>query len=930
MLSLNWRYLIKAGQRHLRRGDMVVDASAALFIALLAIPQALALAALAGLPPEYGIYSASFPVIVAALWGRIPYLVAGPDTAVALLIGVTLAQFASSGEAAYLQLSLLLTLMIGAIQLTVTLGRFGRLLDLISSTVVSGLTAAVALSILLASLPVGLGMQAGAYDLFSLVDRFFAMGKGADASSALIFAVTVCSGLVIRYFSKRLAILGAFAIGCLFALALRSWGAEAWNARIGFLDSFSLGLLPLSNPLASLPAADQLAPLFTGAVSIALLGLVQTTVLARSLQNHGGGEPVSTDREILAQGVSNLVAPFLSGFAGSGSFNRSAVLHGLAPRSRLAPALSGVFLLAIAWGGQALISLIAIPVIAGVLTLTAIGLFSIINARQFAGQRQELLIFWVTLVSALLIGLNEGVLIGVATSILVYFWLTSWPRIHVEEMITADGVPMHHVSIDGNLFFGSLPAVEKALRHWRTRDGKPSTLVVSLDHVTYLDLPAARMLLAEGLRRRAEGGGFYVVVDRETLLPPLHRSGITHQLGDEVLVNPFEPHPLKDRLLPFHVSQDMDGEAPDARLWANVPDGIPLPAYPAAMEALQERLRSSRLFAVLGREQLEKLLVAMSVRVAAPWQPIDCNDSRQIVILLHGSLEMIGQRPGNSRYAFRRIIRTGDRQGIVLASALHAWSANLHARTETRYITLEQAMLDAALAGVSMSGAFGKAELHDNAFTFSFLDVLPSDVRNKAESLFKRVTVKAGDFIIRQGDPGDSFYVLLEGEADVLKKNLFDTSVAHVASLSAGDSFGEESLLSGLTRNADIRMITDGELLRLDKEDFDRVVRPEMAPGITLNQARRAIREQGARWIDCRFEPEFESTHLEQAIHLSSDEIRLRVGSLEADRMYIVYCDTGRRSAAATFLLRERNINAFQLTGGLEAYPAVDLPYAVG
>jgi len=237
--------------------------------------------------------------------------------------------------------------------------------------------------------------------------------------------------------------------------------------------------------------------------------------VARSLQNGGNGEPVDTNREILAQGLSNLVAPFLSGFAGSGSFNRSAALHGMAPRSFLAPALSGALLL-LAWGGQSLVTLIAVPVIAGVLSLTAVGLFGMIDLRQYRGQLQEQLIFWGTLGSALLIGLNQEVLIGVGISILAYFWLTSWLRIHVEEMTTVEGVPLQRIEIDGNLFFGSLPAVETALRQWRMRDGKPSTLIVSLDHVSYLDLPAARMLLAEGLRRREEGGGFFVVVDRET------------------------------------------------------------------------------------------------------------------------------------------------------------------------------------------------------------------------------------------------------------------------------------------------------------------------------------------------------------------------------------------------------------------------------
>ena len=161
----------------------------------------------------------------------------------------------------------------------------------------------------------------------------------------------------------------------------------------------------------------------------------------------------------------------------------------------------------------------------------------------------------------------------------------------------------------------------------------------------------------------------------------------------------------------------------------------------------------------------------------------------------------------------------------------------------------------------------------------------------------------------------------------MLRRNPFDSSVRHVATLGPGDSFGEEALLSGLTRNADVRMATDGELQRLDKDDFDKVVRPVMVPDVSLDQALRRTRERNVYWLDCRFPPEYEAGHLSDALLIPLDELRGRIGELDPAGTYIVYCDTGRRSAAATFLLRERNIDAYHLENGLEAHPPSALPY---
>ena len=111
------------------------------------------------------------------------------------------------------------------------------------------------------------------------------------------------------------------------------------------------------------------------------------------------------------------------------------------------------------------------------------------------------------------------------------------------------------------------------------------------------------------------------------------------------------------------------------------------------------------------------------------------------------------------------------------------------------------------------------------------------------------------------------------------------------------------------------------------KDDFDKVVRPVMVPDVSLDKALRYTRERNVHWLDCRFPPEYEAGHLADALLIPLDELRGRIGEMDPGGTYIVYCDTGRRSAAATFLLRERNIDAYHLENGLEAHPPSALPY---
>lgn len=196
----------------------------------------------------------------------------------------------------------------------------------------------------------------------------------------------------------------------------------------------------------------------------------------------------------------------------------------------------------------------------------------------------------------------------------------------------------------------------------------------------------------------------------------------------------------------------------------------------------------------------------------------------------------------------------------------------------------------------------------------AFLQVPPANI----QAMFMRmqeVPVRAGEVIIKQGDEGDYYYIIKSGKAKVTRTSKTGTELT-LAQLGDGDAFGEEALLSEAKRNATITMITDGVLMRLSKEDFNALLKEPMLSWLTREEAEAKVAE-GAVWLDVRLESEHANSGIPGSINIPLFMLRLKADSLDPKRPYIVYCDTGRRSSAAAFLLSERGFQAYVLKGGL-------------
>ena len=200
--------------------------------------------------------------------------------------------------------------------------------------------------------------------------------------------------------------------------------------------------------------------------------------------------------------------------------------------------------------------------------------------------------------------------------------------------------------------------------------------------------------------------------------------------------------------------------------------------------------------------------------------------------------------------------------------------------------------------------------------TTAFHRVPPSNL----QAIFmrmQRVGYRTGEAVIKQGDEGDFFYVIVSGRCAVTRETPLNRDGIRLAELGPGDSFGEEALISEAKRNATVSMLTDGSLMRLNKSDFTTLLNEPMQQRISYEDATALVSSGKGKWLDIRLPSEFNTWHLPDAINVPLYFLRLKLKQLDPAMRYIVVCDTGRRSSAGSFILNEHGFDALVLSGGL-------------
>jgi len=531
--------------RHLDRGTLRADAIAGLIGAVVVLPQGVAYATLAGLPPEYGLYCAMVPVIVAALFGSSLHAMSGPTNAVSLMVLSALTPLAVPGSAHYVSMALTLALLSGGMMLAIGVLRIGTLVNFISNGVIIGFTAAIGLIIIASQIAPLCGIHyVSSHAFVEMVHISIAHLNDAQPWALTVGVVTIVSGVLAKRFVPRLAPM-------LVATIAGTAVATAINAVIGAKASGiqTIGALPSALPPLSLPHLSRagLRDLVAPALAVTILSVTQAIAIVRAIAIRSG-QRIDTNQELIGQGLSNMAGAFFSGYPSCASVNRCGINYESGARTPLSAVLSAVFLVLLLFALAPVAALLPLPAIAGLLVLAGWGLIDFGQMRTYLRtSRQEAGVLALTLLATLVIPPDHAILVGVMGSLVVYLYRTSRPAMtslapdprHSERKLAAtrDGLPecpqLKILSVEGSIYFGAVNHVETHFDTLRELTRDQRHLLIVARNINFVDVAGAETLVREARKRGAGGGRLYVQGLRQPVEHVLRRGNFLAEIGEE-------------------------------------------------------------------------------------------------------------------------------------------------------------------------------------------------------------------------------------------------------------------------------------------------------------------------------------------------------------------------------------------------------------
>lgn len=253
------------------------------------------------------------------------------------------------------------------------------------------------------------------------------------------------------------------------------------------------------------------------------------------------------------------------------------------------------------------------------------------------------------------------------------------------------------------------------------------------------------------------------------------------------------------------------------------------------------------------------------------------------------------------------------------------------AKTRVTILTIDSDLLDMMLTW-DQTSSFQVEELGGEADDWMtqllsseiFRRIPPANIQAVFTSL-EDTEVKPGDAVVKQDEAGDYFYIIKSGRFMVTRRMPGSDKEIKLAELHDGQSFGEEALISDAPRNATVVALTRGALCRLSKQQFLELLNEPMQDIVGYITAKTRVESGEARWLDVRLPAEYASAHIKNSIHLPMIFLRMKMKELDRNMHYIVYCDTGRRSSSASFILSENGFNTSVLENGLKSVDASEL-----
>lgn len=529
--------------KYVSRNSLKADFYAGLTGAVIVLPQGVAFATIAGLPPQYGLYTAMVTPVIAALFGSSHHLISGPTTAISIVVFASISHHAQPGTPEFISLALTLTFIAGVYQLGFGLARLGALVNFVSHTVVIGFTAGAAILIITSQMKHILGVEIprGETFLHTWYDIYLGIGHINYYLFTVAIATLLTALLVKIYLPKVPNLLVGMVVGSLLAAILGQY-----TDTIRLVGELPAQLPPLSTPEFSADTIKMLAP---EAFAVALLGLIEAVSISRAVAARSN-QRINASQEFIGQGLSNIVGSFFSSYAGSGSFTRSGVNYAAGARTPLSAIFAAMLLAIIILLIAPLTAYLPVAAMGGIILLVGYNLIDFHHIWDtLTLSKSESAVLLTTFFATLFLELEFAIYLGVLLSLVFFLAKTSTPDIMTlsldgevgdsnRKLLDIRKKPVKQcpqikiIRLDMSIYFGSINHIQDRIASI-VENERIYHIVIIARGIDFIDLGGAEALVGENRRLRQHGGGLYFVGLKSSVYEFAAKSCFIRKIGQD-------------------------------------------------------------------------------------------------------------------------------------------------------------------------------------------------------------------------------------------------------------------------------------------------------------------------------------------------------------------------------------------------------------
>lgn len=500
---------------------LIKDALAGLTVGIVLIPQGMAYAMIAGLPPVYGLYACLMPLLVYALLGTSRQLAVGPVAMDSLLVAAGLGTLAVGGVEDYIALAILLTFMVGCIQFALGVLRMGFLVNFLSKPVISGFTSAAAIIIIFSQLKHLLGTQMVQSSKFHIIfNESFRVLHNTHLPTLFLGLGGILLILLLKRFGRQLP-------GFLLVMIAGILAASVF--RLDTLGVAIVGSIPGGLPELRVPNLrwDYINTLMPMAVALAVISYTEAISIGQALDEKNQEDTVDHNQELLALGATNLLGSFMQSYSVTGSFSRTAINNKMEAKTQVAGLISMLLVVLTLLFLTPVFYFLPNAILAAIIMVSVYGLIEVqYPAMLWQHQRDEFYVLVFTFLFTLFLGIQQGILLGVLLSLIMMLYRTSKPHFAILGKIKnteyyrnverfMDQVEVRDdlliVRFDSQLYFGNKTYFKnQLLRYIDEKGSNLRCVILNAEAIIYIDSTAASMLAKLIDEIQSRGIKFYI------------------------------------------------------------------------------------------------------------------------------------------------------------------------------------------------------------------------------------------------------------------------------------------------------------------------------------------------------------------------------------------------------------------------------------